>query len=212
MQRGHVYLIDNDPSRRDALAQALSPQGYELQKFEHAPAFLDWIDYERLPEAACVLTRLHMQPMTGVELLDVFHADGVALPTILIGTACELQLAVKAARYSGTYILWQPFAASLLVEVIAGMLREWGSSAHTVLASECATIEDRLASLSRRQRQVLRHVFEGSGNRAIAEALGISIKTVELHRACMMKKMRADSVVALVRMMSDVRRSLEGCA
>ena len=119
---------------------------------------------------------------------------------------------MKAARYSGTYILWQPFAASLLVEVIASMLREWGSSPHTVLASECATIEDRLASLSRRQRQVLRHVFEGNGNRAIAEALGISIKTVELHRACMMKKMRADSVVALVRMMSDVRRSLEGCA
>ena len=60
-----------------------------------------------------------------------------------------------------------------------------------------------------RQRQVLRQVFAGSGNRPSRDALGISVKTVELHRACMMKKMRADSVVALIRMMSNYRRALE---
>jgi FixJ family two-component response regulator len=67
----------------------------------------------------------------------------------------------------------------------------------------------RFASLSPRQRQVLQYVFEGSANRSIADALGISVKTVELHRACMMKKMRARSVIDLVKTMSRFRHSLE---
>lgn len=213
MHRGHVYLIDDDSSRRERLAEVLRLQDYALQTFEHAPAFLAWVDYDRLTEPACVLTHLGLAPMSGVELLDVFHADRVLLPTVLIGSARDLQLAVKAVRYGGTYILWRPFTAALLSEVIASMLHEWSSSAAAVVDSaKQASTEDRFATLSRRQRQVLRYVFEGNGNRAIADALNISVKTVELHRACMMKKMHADSVVALVRMMSDLHRSLERCA
>lgn len=213
MHRGHVYLIDDEPSRREGLAQVLQQQDYALQTFAHGPAFLDWVDYDRLPESACVVTHLSLEPMSGVELLDVFRADRVLLPAVLIGSARDLQLAVKAVRYGGTYILWRPFAAALLVEVVASMLHEWRSAPSSAVESgPQATIEDRFATLSRRQRQVLRYVFEGNGNRAIAGALGISVKTVELHRACMMKKMHADSVVALVRMMSDLHRSLERCA
>lgn len=213
MHRGHVYLIDDDASRRDRLAQILQQRSHAVQTFEHGLAFLDWVDYERLPESACVLTHLDLEPMSGVELLDVFRADRVLLPMVLIGSARDLQLAVKAIRYGGTYILWRPFPASLLVEVVASMLQEWSTAPASVAEGAAqATIEDRFATLSRRQRQVLRHVFEGNGNRAIADALGISVKTVELHRACMMKKMRADSVVTLVRMMSNLHRSLERCA
>jgi two-component system response regulator FixJ len=212
MTHGHIYLIDNDRGRRDSLAATLQERQYGLEVFADAPTFLNSIDYERLPPSACVLSYLSLSPLSGVELLDVFRADRVTLPTILIGTTSELALAVKAMRYGASYILWRPFTGTLLVDVVNNVLREWSDTAPTRTtndAAELGSLEDRFSTLSRRQRQVLRYVFEGNGNREIANALGISIKTVELHRACAMKKMRADSVIALVKMMADFRHALE---
>lgn len=212
MSRNHVYLIDTDRARRAQLAQMLCAEQQQLRSFDSVPSFIQRIDYERIPASACVLTHLTLAPMNGVELLDVFRADGISLPTVLIGSASELQLAMKALRYGNTYVIWRPFTAAMLNEVISTMLREWREPIAPVLDEtndESASVESRFASLSKRQREVLRQVFSGSGNQAIAHALGISVKTVELHRACMMKKMRADSVVALIRMMSNYRRALE---
>jgi FixJ family two-component response regulator len=216
MDRSHVFLIDNERARRDSLRAALEERGYQLTEFEHAPAFLNSPGYERIPETACLLTHLNLAPMTGIELLDSLRADRITMPAVLIGATSQLQLAVKAMRYGGSYILWRPFTAEQLGTVIESVLREWNESPAGATPVErqrnaLREIEDRVASLSRRQRQVLRHVFEGSGNRAIADALGISIKTVELHRACMMKKMCVDSVGALIRTMSDYRHALERC-
>jgi two-component system, LuxR family, response regulator FixJ len=213
MNRGHIYLIDNDRGRRTDLAETLKGRGYGLSAFEHVPGFLDGIDYDRLPDAACIVTHLRLTPMSGIELLDVLRADRIALPSVLIGTTAELNLAVKAMRYGGTYILWRPFPASLLDEVIASVLREWSerpaSRAHDSDESTMRAFEGRLESLSLRQRQVLRRVFEGSANRDIADDLGISVKTVELHRSEMMKRMQADSVASLMRMRSVYRPALE---
>jgi FixJ family two-component response regulator len=208
MNRDHVYLIDNDRRRRAQLAEMLDAGQQRLWSFDSVPGFIQWIDYERIPATACVLTHLTLEPMNGIELLDVFRADGVSLPTVLIGSAGDLHLSIKAARYGGTYVLCWPFSAALLNEVIATMQNEWREPAPASL-DESRDIEQRVASLSKRQREVLRQVFAGNGNRTIASALGISIKTVELHRACMMKKMGAGSVVALIRMLSNCRQALE---
>lgn len=215
MNCGHIYLIDNDRSRRDGLARDLEDHSYAVQVFDDAPTFLDRTDYASVPPSACVLTYLTLAPLSGVELLDVFRADRVTLPTVLIGATTELPHAVKAMRYGASYVLWRPFATSLLIDVLHNVLREWSDSAATPAVEAPAervslrSLEDRFSSLSRRQRQVLRYVFEGNGNREIATALGISIKTVEVHRACVMKKMQADSIIALVRMMADFRHALE---
>jgi FixJ family two-component response regulator len=214
MSRGHIYLIDDRCARRASLAEALAASGYQHEEFQDAPAFLAKVDYAGVPARACVLTHLDLAPMTGVELLDVFRADRVTLPVVLTGATSELRLAVKAMRYGGSYILWQPFAVSQLDDVLGSVLREWHEEPRQGVAprrDSLQSIEDRFASLSRRQRQVLRHVFEGNANRTIADALGISVKTVELHRSCMMKKMRVDSATALIRMMSDYRQALEHC-
>jgi len=215
MNRGHIYLIDNDAGRRDGLAQALEEHAYTVAAFEDAPAFLNRIDYAHVPPSSCVLTYLSLEPLSGVELLDIFRADRVSLPAVLIGATSELQLAVKTMRYGAGYILWRPFTTSLLVDVVKNVLQEWGDVAATSPAAASVdrdsieSLEARFSSLSRRQREVLRYVFEGNGNREIANRLGISIKTVELHRACVMKKMQADSLISLVRMMADFRHALE---
>src|SRR5687767_13817842 len=110
MTRHHVYLIDNDRARRVQLAGMLDGGQHQLWSFDSVPGFLQWIDYERLPPSACVLTHLQLEPMNGVELLDVFRADGISLPAVLLGSATDLPLAIKAARYGGTYVLWRPFS------------------------------------------------------------------------------------------------------
>ena len=115
MSRNHVYLIDNDRARRAQLAQMLCAEQHQLWSFDSVPGFIQWIDYERIPASACVLTHLTLAPMNGVELLDVFRADGISLPTVLIGSASELQLAMKALRYGNTYVIWRPFTAAMLV-------------------------------------------------------------------------------------------------
>jgi two-component system, LuxR family, response regulator FixJ len=216
MDRSHIFLIDNDRSRRESLKAALAERGHQLSAFEHGPAFMDSPDYERLPETACLLTHLDLAPMTGIEVLDSLRADRITLPAVLIGATSELRLAVKAMRYGGTYVLWRPFTPSVLCEVVESVLREWnetpGAGSFERERDALRMIEDRVASLSRRQRQVLRYVFEGNGNRAIADLLGISVKTVELHRACMMKKMCVESVGSLIRTMSDYRHALERCS
>src|SRR5688572_24713831 len=125
MKRGYVYLVDDQHARRAALRAALEQRDYELGEFVSAPAFLGAIDYARVPGRACVLTHLDMAPMTGVELLDVFRADRVTLPVVIIGATSQLRMAVKAMRYGGTYILWRPFEPSLLDEVVSNVLLEW---------------------------------------------------------------------------------------
>jgi two-component system, LuxR family, response regulator FixJ len=213
MTHGHVYLIDNDHGRRATLVAALEGLQHKLEVFDDAPTFLNQIDYDRLPSGACVLTHLSLKPISGLELLDVFRADRVTLPTILIGTTAELSLGVRALRYGTSYVLWRPFTAALLMDVVSNVLREWSAPPAAPVASvdqdNLRSLEDRFSSLSKRQRQVLRYVFEGNGNREIATTLGISIKTVELHRACAMKKLRAESVIELVKMMTDFRHALE---
>jgi len=215
MNVSHVYLIDNDRSRRAVVAAALAEHGFGYESFDDVPGFLNHIDYERLPASTCVLSYLNLAPVTGLELLDIFRADRIALPTVLVAGTKELSQAVKAMRYGTCCILWRPFSAAHLAEVLKNVLREWADdpialpSAEPVERSPDASLEGRFSSLSRRQRQVLRYVFEGNGNRAIAAALGISIKTVELHRSCAMKKMQADSVIALVKMLGDFRHALE---
>jgi two-component system, LuxR family, response regulator FixJ len=216
MDRNHIFLVDNERTRRESLTSALAERGYELSAFDSGPSLLASPDYERIPETACLLTHLDLAPMTGIEVLDSIRADRITLPAVLIGATSELKLAVKAMRYGGTYILWRPFTASALCEVIENVLREWnetpGDESLKRESDALRMIEERVTSLSRRQRQVLRHVFEGNSNRAIADALGISVKTVELHRACMMKKMCVDSVGSLIRTMSDYRHALERCS
>jgi two-component system response regulator FixJ len=217
MNSSHVYLIDNDARRRDHLARVFDEPPYRLQSFADIATFIDRIDYASIPDAACVVTHLDLAPLNGVDLLKILRADQVTLPAVLIGTHSDLPLAVKALRYGCAWILWRPFPAALLDQVVQSMLQEWntvpGQAPRQILELPMADgdtdIEQRFASLSRRQRQVLQYVFEGNCNRAIADALGISVKTVELHRACLMKKMCADSVVDLIKMATYFRRSLE---
>lgn len=204
-----IFLIGPDADW-DKHMSCLADRFHALRRFDDAATFTTWIDYSRLPANACVAMRLKSAPLSGLDLLDILRADMVLLPVVLLARADELLDAVRTTRYDGVYTVWQPYRNAHLISAIERALREWDVG-HDCSgnARPCATIEERIESLSMRQRQVLHQVFAGNANRAIAGELGISIKTVELHRACMMKKMQAASVVDLIRMLADFGRALQ---
>ncbi len=205
----HLYLVG-------ALAEwashepALAAHYASVRRFDDAAVFTDWLDYANMPTHTCVLMPLRHRPLSGLDLLDILRADMVAMPVVLLARSEELIDAVRTTRYDGVYMVWQPFGQARILDAINRALSEWDIARDIVIEpAPCISLKERIATLSMRQRQVLHYVFAGNANRAIADHLGISVKTVELHRASMMKKMQADSVVDLIRMLADYGRALQ---
>ncbi len=205
----HLYLV-GARAEWAPYQPALAARYPSLRRFDDAAVFTHWLDYSNLPTHNCVLMPLRHTPLSGLDLLDILRADMVAMPVVLLARSEELIDAVRTTRYEGVYMVWQPYRQARIFDAVERALNEWDiAQDSTDHSPPCASLKDRIATLSMRQRQVLHYVFAGNPNAAIASHLGISIKTVELHRASMMKKMQADSVVDLIRMLADYGRALQ---
>lgn len=202
-----IYLIGLDVMT--APQRATLARRYEgLKYFDDAAQFTAWIDYARMPSRACIVMPLRHAPLSGIDLLDILRADHVATPVVLITGANELIDAVRTTRYDGVHTLWPPFEIQRVIDTVDRALLE-SDRRRAEHDADPTSLEERIASLSLRQRQVLHCVFAGAANRSIASDLGISVKTVELHRACMMKKMQADSVIELIRMLAEIGKPMQ---
>jgi two-component system response regulator FixJ len=186
-----VYVVDDDEAVRDSLAFLLKSGGYQARTFASGTEALAAIT----PDAhGCVITDVRMPGLNGVELLRALHNRDHRLPVIVITGHGDVPLAVEAMKAGAADFLEKPFADELLLSAIERVLRP-------VAAQEPSNeIEARLARLSQRELQVLEGVVRGRLNKTIGYELGISIRTVEVYRAKLMVKMKADSFAELVRM------------
>jgi len=139
-----------------------------------------------------------MPEMTGLELVRRLAARGVTLPVIVVTGHADMALAVEALRAGVFDFIEKPFSDDAILGAIRGALdRGRGQQVHS---AERALILQRIAVLSMRERQVLDGLVTGRSNKAVAQALGISPRTVEVYRANLMTKMKAASLSELVRM------------
>jgi two-component system response regulator FixJ len=190
-----IHLIDDDEALRESVAFLLRAADFEVKGFSSAQAFL-----ASPPDASlsCVITDVRMPDMSGIELIRRLKDLKVDIPVIVITGHGDVALAVEAMKLGATDFFEKPFNDDLLLASVRGALQE--QAHHTKRHAERAEIEQRLARLSAREKDVLTGLIEGRANKRIAFDLGISPRTVEIYRANLMTKMQADSLSDLVRM------------
>ncbi len=193
--KGVVHIIDDDDALRESLAFLLRTAGIEGKTYASAKAFL-----EALPDLSlsCVITDVRMPDMSGIDLLRRFKELKIAAPVIVVTGHGDVTLAVEAMKIGAVDFLEKPFDDEVLLASVEAALRQRGGQAKR--DNEHAEIENRLAALSPRERDVLSGLVAGRANKQIAFDLGISPRTVEIYRANLMNKMQAGSLSDLVRM------------
>ncbi|SON57800.1 Transcriptional regulatory protein FixJ [Hartmannibacter diazotrophicus] len=195
---GRVLIVDDDEAIRDSLTFLFSSRGLVAESFASGEAFLD-----RAKDDApvCIVMDIRMTGIGGIECFDRFQQDGGTDPVIFLTGHADVPLAVEALKKGAFDFVEKPFNDNALVEsVIAGLNEAQTRYMRTADRDALAT---RLKSLTPRERQVLDHLLEGRFNKQIADGLGISMRTVEVHRSRVFEKMGVRNAVELSRLLVD---------
>ncbi len=193
-QDGTVFLIDDDPGIRDSLSLLLALKGIRTQVFANAESFIDTFVADW---CGCVLTDLRMPGMSGLELQTVLRKRKIDLPVVVL-TAHGDVATVRTALKNGAFdYLEKPVEDEMLVDVLRNALRADSDRRASSVAR--STTDERLARLTPREREVLSLLGTGHQNVDIAARLGISPRTVEVHKARIMTKLDARSLADLIR-------------
>lgn len=190
-----IFVVDDDDAVRESLATVLDMQGYAVVPFPSAEAFL--LNYRPVP-VGCAIVDLRMPGMDGLTLLEHMRGKGVMLPVVVVTGHGDVPLAVRAMKAGAVDFIEKPYTNAALIEAVRKGLSSAGAGAMGQINQQ--DVKERLAALTGRERDVLRQLVIGHPNKIIAFNLGISPRTVEIHRANVMKKMDAESLSHLVRM------------
>jgi two-component system response regulator FixJ len=190
-----VFIVDDDEAIRRSLQLLLKTLGLPSTVRASADEFL--ANYDPA-QPGCLLLDVRMPGMSGMELQQELNRRGAIIPVIFITGHGDVRMAVEAVQQGAFDFLQKPFREQELIDRVQRALAR-DQELRTQLA-EREKIRERLASLTPREREILDLVTEGKANKVMAAQLGVSQRTVEIHRAHLMEKMHAASLAQLVRM------------
>ena len=193
-KKGTVYVVDDDEAVRDSLQWLLEGKDYRVRCFESAESFLSRYDAR---EVACLIVDIRMGGMTGLELQSRLIEVGSPLPIVFITGHGDVPMAVDSMKKGAMDFIQKPFKEVQLVALVERMLDQ-AKDAFAEFQS-AASRDALMARLTLREAQVLERIVAGRLNKQIADDLGISIKTVEAHRANIMEKLNANTVADLLK-------------
>jgi len=191
---GTVFLIDDDAGVRDSLSLLLSLKNISTQPFASADSFLETYTPER---SGCVLTDLRMPGMTGLELQTTMRERHIELPIVVFTAHGDVATARAALKNGAFDFLEKPVDEAMLLDVLRNALRV--DRERRSAATERSTSGQRRDRLTEREREILKLLTVGHSNREIAAQLGISPRTVEVHKARIMEKLECRSLAELIR-------------
>lgn len=190
-----VYVVDDDVRVLDGVGRLLRVNGIQSRTYSDAERFLQQID---IAAPGCVVLDLTMPRMSGLEVHERLMMMGCSHPVVFLSGFGTVELSVRAMKAGAVDFIEKPFSAGVLLQAVRrGLERDAALRAN--LASE-TVISRRLALLTPREGEVLRHVIAGRMNKAIAARIGAAEKTVKVHRARVMRKMAVRSVAELTRL------------
>ncbi len=201
-----IFIVDDDDAQRDSLVWLLESHGYAVRAFSSARDFLAIWDRHL---AGCLLLDVRMPGVSGLELFENLTKRHSSLPVIFITGHGDVAMAVAALKKGAADFIEKPFSAEEMLQIIGNCLaRESEEREHRRGQADTA---QRLAQLTTREREVLDLIIVGKLNKQIADVLGISIKTVEVHRARVMDKMGVSTLASLIRrVVSAEQRETQG--
>lgn len=189
-----VFVVDDDPGMRNVLCGFLRASGFRFQAFGSAIEFLSAYASDR---GGCLVLDLRMPEMSGLELQERLVGLGFSLPIIVVSGNAAVVDAVKAMKLGSYDFIEKPYSSELLLLRIREAL-DHDRRARTERARK-AEAAARLRMLTKREKQVLRHVVSGRQSKAIADEMGLSVSTIDNHRANIMKKLKAETSADLTR-------------
>ncbi len=190
-----VFIVDDDEALRETLTRLVESVGLSARTFDSATSFLEVYEPQ---QPGCLVLDVRMRGMSGLDLLSTLRARDSALPVIMMSAYGDVATAVRAMKAGALDFVEKPFSNQAMLELIQQSLKADSQ------ARESRRVRDELAKrhddLTGREREVMALVVSGASNKEISSKLGISPKTVEAHRARVMRKMDARSLADLVRM------------
>jgi len=189
-----VFIVDDDEGVREGLSLLLATVGQPCELYESAHEFMKTYDNEK---SGCLVLDIRMPRMTGLDLQKKLIEMGSKLPIIFITGHGDIPMAVEAMRRGAVDFIRKPFREHDLLDRINEALAVDGTARQRAMGQRA--LEDKLSSLSQREWEVFERVAEGDMNKVIAADLGISERTVEVHRAHVMEKLNVNTLAQLVR-------------
>jgi RNA polymerase sigma factor (sigma-70 family) len=194
-----VFVVDDDQAMRNSLKWLIESVGVQVESFASADEFL--ANY-RPGRAGCLVLDVRMPGMSGLDLQEYLVDKNIRIPVVIITGHGDVPMAVRAMKSGAIDFIEKPFNDEVLLDAIRRAIAyEEQQRTHE---SEHLQIKERLSHLTPREHEVMEMVTDGKSNKEIANALGVSAKTIEAHRARVMEKMQAGSLAELVRMVLAV--------
>jgi FixJ family two-component response regulator len=195
-----VFIVDDDAAVRDSLVLLLRSVGLAAETYDSARTFLNDYDPER---SGCLVLDVRMPDMSGLELAEMLREREAVLPIIFITGHGDVPMAVKAMQLGAMNFIQKPFRDQELLDLISAALKQ--DAANRRVMDKQQQVRRCLATLTPRECQVLDMLLEGQINKVIAAGLGVSQRTVEIHRSRIMEKMQTHALAELVRLVLKVR-------
>jgi two-component system, LuxR family, response regulator FixJ len=196
--QAQVFIVDDDEAVRNTLRLLVKAAGLNCVTCSSAQDFLGSYD---LDQPGCVVLDVRMPGMTGLELQQILNLKGAVIPVIFITGHADVAMAVEAMKHGAFDFVQKPVREQELVDRARRALEK--DRANRIQLRQRDQIRERLQSLTPREREILTLVTRGKANKVMAGDLGVSQRTVEIHRARVMEKMGAESLAQLVRMVLD---------
>ncbi|MFZ3018011.1 MAG: response regulator [Gallionella sp.] len=188
-----VFVVDDDEAMRHSIVCLLESANLPCRMFGDAGAFLEFCDPR---QSGCLLLDIRMPGMGGMELLERLQADGVSMPVIIITGHGDVPLAVRALKSGAFDFVQKPFHAQDLLDKVHAALKQVRELRHENLKQD--SLRSRFDVLTGREREIMEFVVSGGTSKVIAIKLGISPKTVDIHRSNIMKKLNVQTIAELV--------------